>query len=158
LPVRSRERRRRHESFSSSLRQRRRPGRRAFWRSRGARADRAAARAGGGGDSDRRRRRGRPARQKTGLSHRRRRSLGEAALANFMEIDLASILRTFKSECDEHLARMEESLIALESDPGDARSLEAIFRGAHTIKGNAAGLGYARVAEFSHAFEELLQR
>ncbi len=75
-----------------------------------------------------------------------------------MEIDLASILRTFKSECDEHLARMEESLIALESDPGDARSLEAIFRGAHTIKGNAAGLGYARVAEFSHAFEELLQR
>jgi two-component system chemotaxis sensor kinase CheA len=75
-----------------------------------------------------------------------------------MEIDLEAILRTFKSECDEHLARMEESLIALESDPNDAKSLEAIFRGAHTIKGNAAGLGYAKVAEFSHAFEELLQR
>ena len=75
-----------------------------------------------------------------------------------MEIDLEAILRTFKSECDEHLVRMEESLIALESDPNDAKSLEAIFRGAHTIKGNAAGLGYPKVAEFSHAFEELLQR
>ena len=75
-----------------------------------------------------------------------------------MEIDLEAILRTFKSECDEHLARMEESLIALESDPNDAKSLEAIFRGAHTIKGNAAGLGYAKVGDFSHAFEELLQR
>jgi two-component system, chemotaxis family, sensor kinase CheA len=74
-----------------------------------------------------------------------------------MDIDLAAILRTFVSECDEHLVRMEESLIILETDPDDQKSLEAIFRGAHTIKGNAAGLGYAKVGEFAHAFEELLQ-
>lgn len=74
-----------------------------------------------------------------------------------MDIDLEAILRTFVSECDEHLVRMEESLIALETDPDDPKFLEAIFRGAHTIKGNAAGLGYAKVGEFAHAFEELLQ-
>ena len=74
-----------------------------------------------------------------------------------MDIDFAAILRTFVSECEEHLVRMEESLIALETDPDDQKSLEAIFRGAHTIKGNAAGLGYVKVGEFAHSFEELLQ-
>jgi two-component system chemotaxis sensor kinase CheA len=74
-----------------------------------------------------------------------------------MDIDPAAILRTFVSECDEHLVRMEESLMILETDPDDQKSLEAIFRGAHTIKGNAASLGYAKVGEFAHAFEELLQ-
>ena len=63
-----------------------------------------------------------------------------------MDIDLEAILRTFKSECDEHLVRMEEALIVLETDPDDAKCLEAIFRGAHTIKGNAAGLGYSKSA------------
>jgi two-component system chemotaxis sensor kinase CheA len=74
-----------------------------------------------------------------------------------MDIDLEAILRTFVSECEEHLVRMEESLINLETDPEDQKSLEAIFRGAHTIKGNSAGLGYGKVGEFAHAFEELLQ-
>ena len=75
-----------------------------------------------------------------------------------MDIDLEAILRIFKSECDEHLVRMEEALIVLETDPADAKCLEAIFRGAHTIKGNAARLGLLKVGEFAHAFEELLQR
>ncbi len=74
-----------------------------------------------------------------------------------MEIDLEAIIRTFVTECEEHLVRMEESLIALEAQPKDQKFLEAIFRGAHTIKGNAAGLGYGKVGEFAHAFEELLQ-
>ena len=75
-----------------------------------------------------------------------------------MDIDLEAILRTFVFECEEHLVRMEESLIGLETDPSEQKFLEAIFRGAHTIKGNATGLGYAKVGEFAHAFEELLQR
>jgi two-component system chemotaxis sensor kinase CheA len=74
------------------------------------------------------------------------------------DIDLEAILRTFVAESAEHLERMEEALIVLESEPEEQQSLEAIFRGAHTIKGDAAGLGYAQVAEFAHAFEDLLQR
>jgi two-component system, chemotaxis family, sensor kinase CheA len=74
-----------------------------------------------------------------------------------MDIDFEAILKTFVSECEEHLARMEESLIGLESHPNEQKFLEAIFRGAHTIKGNAGGLGYSKVSEFAHAFEELLQ-
>jgi two-component system chemotaxis sensor kinase CheA len=53
---------------------------------------------------------------------------------------------------------MEEALINLEARPDDQKSLEAIFRGAHTIKGNSAALGFGKVAEFAHAFEDLLQR
>lgn len=75
-----------------------------------------------------------------------------------MEIDLDAILRTFVVESEEHLGHIEEALIALESHPEERKLLEIIFRGAHTIKGNAATLGFAKVAEFAHAFEELLQR
>src|SRR4029453_16686019 len=75
-----------------------------------------------------------------------------------MDIDFEGILRTYVTESEEHLVRMEESLIGLETYPDDQKFLEAIFRGAHTIKGNAAGLGFPKVSEFAHAFEELLQR
>jgi len=74
-----------------------------------------------------------------------------------IDIDLEAILRTYVAECEEHLTRMEAALIGLEAEPDDQKSLEAIFRGAHTIKGNAAGLGFPKVAEFAHAFEDLLQ-
>ena len=75
-----------------------------------------------------------------------------------MDIDFDAILRTFVAESEEHLVRIEESLIGLESDPDEQKFLEVIFRGAHTIKGNAASLGFTKVSEFAHAFEELLQR
>ena len=74
-----------------------------------------------------------------------------------MEIDLDAILLTFSAETEERLSEMEEALIALEAYPEDEKPLEAIFRGAHTIKGNAASLGFSPVAKFAHAFEELLQ-
>ena len=75
-----------------------------------------------------------------------------------MEFDLEAILQTFLAECEEHFAKMEEALVALEANPEDDQLLEAIFRGAHTLKGNSASLGYPKVAGFAHVFEELLQR
>ena len=75
-----------------------------------------------------------------------------------MEFDLEAILQTFLAECEEHFAKMEEALVGLEANPEDDQLLEAIFRGAHTLKGNSASLGYPKVAGFAHVFEELLQR
>jgi len=75
-----------------------------------------------------------------------------------IDIDLESILRTFAAECEERIAEMEEAMVALESNPENRELLNTIFRGAHTIKGNAASLGIATVAEFTHALESLLQR
>lgn len=75
-----------------------------------------------------------------------------------IDIDLESILRTFAAECEERIAEMEEAMVALESHPENGELLNTIFRGAHTIKGNAASLGMATVAEFTHTLESLLQR
>src|SRR5262245_6825749 len=77
---------------------------------------------------------------------------------NRMDIDLTSIMQTFMTECEEHFAAMEEALVALEANPQDDKLLEVIFRGAHTIKGNAASLGFPKIAGFAHVFEDLLQR
>ena len=75
-----------------------------------------------------------------------------------IDIDLETILRTFAAECEERIAEMEEAMVALESHPENRELLNTIFRGAHTIKGNAASLGMATVAEFTHALESLMQR
>ena len=74
------------------------------------------------------------------------------------DIDLEMIIRTFAAECAERIADMEEATLALEGRPQDAQLVEEIFRGAHTLKGNAGSLGYGSLAEFTHAMEELLQR
>lgn len=73
-----------------------------------------------------------------------------------MDFDQDEILRTYLAEADEQLARMEECLVALESASSDPELLETIFRAAHTLKGNAASLGYADVAELAHAMEDVL--
>lgn len=75
-----------------------------------------------------------------------------------MEIDLEKILNIYAAEAEELLARMEEALLGLEKNPLDDKLLEAIFRGAHTIKGNSASLGFSELARFAHGFEELLHR
>jgi two-component system chemotaxis sensor kinase CheA len=75
-----------------------------------------------------------------------------------IDIDIEAILKTFLAESGEDLAKMEEALLALEAEPQNQKLLDAIFRGAHTLKGNAASLGFPKVSGFAHVFEELLQR
>jgi len=74
------------------------------------------------------------------------------------DIDLQTIIRTFAAECVEHIADMEQAAIALEAQPDDNKLLETIFRAAHTIKGNAASLGFLSLADFTHRLEDFLQR
>ncbi len=73
-----------------------------------------------------------------------------------MEIDFAALVATFKAEAEEGLGHMEEALVALEDSPGDKKLLQIIFRVAHTLKGNAATLGYTGVTEFAHRVEDWL--
>jgi two-component system chemotaxis sensor kinase CheA len=66
-------------------------------------------------------------------------------------------LRTlFKAESDEHLQRLEEGLLRLESSPADSSTLESLFREAHSLKGAAAMLGVAEVETLAHQFEDAL--
>jgi two-component system, chemotaxis family, sensor kinase CheA len=75
-----------------------------------------------------------------------------------MEIDFDALLQTFKAEAEENLTRMEEALVALENAPGDKELLHTIFRVAHTLKGNAAALGFTGLADFAHRLEDCLDR
>ena len=75
-----------------------------------------------------------------------------------MDIDLAAVLPVFLAEAEENLAQVEDALLALEASPGDAEAVNTVFRAAHTLKGNAANLGLAPVAEFAHGVEDVLDR
>lgn len=68
-----------------------------------------------------------------------------------------ALFQTYLAEAEEQLDQMEESLVALEAQPEDLATIEAIFRVAHTLKGNASSLGFPRVNEFAHAIEDVLQ-
>jgi two-component system, chemotaxis family, sensor kinase CheA len=71
-------------------------------------------------------------------------------------IDRAELIQIFSAESEENLRDMELAFVQLESSPQDEETLQAIFRAAHTIKGNAAGLGFPALAKFAHGVEDVL--
>ena len=66
------------------------------------------------------------------------------------------LLGEFFSEAVDHLAQIESVLLALEQNPDDPNSLNAIFRSFHTIKGNAGFLGLKPMQTLAHEVESLL--
>ena len=75
-----------------------------------------------------------------------------------MDIDLEPVLQMFLAESAEGLSTMEQALVALESRPEDEEALGAIFRVAHTIKGNASSFGFQSLADFAHVLEDVLDQ
>ena len=62
----------------------------------------------------------------------------------------------FVAEAEDGITDLNNALLALEADPGDDEAMDDVFRVAHTLKGNAAAMGYEDVSEFGHALEDLL--
>ncbi|UTF54073.1 chemotaxis protein CheA [Natronosalvus rutilus] len=62
----------------------------------------------------------------------------------------------FAQESDEQITELNNSLLTLERDPDDDDAMEAIFRTAHTLKGNCGAMGLARASDLAHAIEEVL--
>ena len=75
-----------------------------------------------------------------------------------MDPELEGLLETFITESEENLRALDEGFVILESKPDDAETLASIFRMAHTLKGNAASLGFEGLAELAHAVESILDR
>ena len=75
-----------------------------------------------------------------------------------MPMDLTKYLGLFLSEARERLAAMEKVLVALDRTPGvgQAAAVDEFFRGAHSIKGMAASMGYQATTALSHALEDLM--
>lgn len=71
---------------------------------------------------------------------------------------MAALLDAFLAESDEGLAAAEEGLLRLERTPDDLRSLDAVFRAIHTLKGNSGIFDFDAVTRIAHAMEDLLER
>ena len=71
-------------------------------------------------------------------------------------MDLSQYAELFLAESREHLSACNELLLEWERHPAALEPVGGIFRAVHTIKGMAATMGYARVADLAHRMENLL--
>jgi two-component system, chemotaxis family, sensor kinase CheA len=74
-------------------------------------------------------------------------------------LDLQSdgeLLREFINESREHLDNIEQGVLVLERQPGDAETLNTVFRAFHTFKGSAGFLNLMPINRLAHVLESLL--
>jgi two-component system chemotaxis sensor kinase CheA len=71
-----------------------------------------------------------------------------------MNLDLTKYRTVFIEEATEHLSEMSSALLELEKEATNAAAIDLIFRMAHGIKGMAASLEYASIAEVAHRLED----
>lgn len=73
-------------------------------------------------------------------------------------MDLSQYAELFLAESREHLSACNHLLLEWERHPDAAEPVGGLFRAVHTIKGMAATMGYAPVADLAHRMESLLDR
>ena len=75
-----------------------------------------------------------------------------------MDIEDDEILQGFIEESLEHLADIENDLLAIEEGGAniDEDLVNKVFRAAHSIKGGAGFMGLTTIQELSHAAENVL--
>ncbi|MDP3265449.1 MAG: chemotaxis protein CheA [Sulfuricurvum sp.] len=62
----------------------------------------------------------------------------------------------FIEEAGEIIEKLDVNILRFEEDSSDFDLLNEIFRGVHTLKGNANAFGFTRLGEFVHHFEDVL--
>ncbi|HEX5710546.1 MAG TPA: chemotaxis protein CheA [Sulfuricurvum sp.] len=62
----------------------------------------------------------------------------------------------FIEEAGEIIEKLDVDILRFEEDSSDFDLLNGIFRGVHTLKGNANAFGFTRLGEFVHHFEDVL--
>ncbi len=67
-----------------------------------------------------------------------------------------AIQQAFVVESRELLQMMEDNLLQMEENGGDAETINSIFRAAHTIKGGAGVIDCKFIVEFTHVLENVL--
>lgn len=75
-----------------------------------------------------------------------------------MDSGAQEALALYVADSSRQLDLLESQLLALERDPGERHALDAIFRAAHTIKGNATVVHQGEVEWFAHVTESVLER
>ncbi len=73
-------------------------------------------------------------------------------------VDVPEEVVEFLIESNENLDRLDQDLVALETDPSDKDRISSIFRTIHTIKGTCGFLGFTRLEAVAHVGENLLSK
>ena len=73
-----------------------------------------------------------------------------------MPFDINKFIARFVEEAREHVGRLNDGLVALEKTPGDLEIINAVFRGAHSIKGSSRMLKLTAIADVAHKLEDAL--
>jgi len=71
-------------------------------------------------------------------------------------MDVSKYAALFLAESREHLSTCNLLLLEWEREPESVQPVGGLFRAIHTIKGMAATMGYAAVADLAHRMENLL--
>ncbi len=71
-------------------------------------------------------------------------------------MDVSQYLEIFIDETKEHLQNLSQQLMVLEEEPGNADTINEIFRAAHSLKGMAGTMGYKRMQNLTHIMENVL--
>ena len=72
--------------------------------------------------------------------------------------DMDAYRDVFIAESTDYVQQIIDGLLALEREPSDLEPVEVVFRGAHSLKGMSAAMGYERSANLTHAMEGLMAR
>ncbi len=73
-------------------------------------------------------------------------------------MDMSQYKALFLSESREYLRTISEQVVALERSTADRSAIDALFRGAHSLKGMAASMEYGDVVVVAHSMEDLMAR
>ncbi len=60
----------------------------------------------------------------------------------------------FLAEALENYTEINRLLTVLEKNVNDSKAIQALFRITHTLKGNATGMGFDKIAEMAHVMED----
>ncbi|MBF0472883.1 MAG: Hpt domain-containing protein [Nitrospirae bacterium] len=77
------------------------------------------------------------------------------AASDFGDMDV-ELIREFIDESKDALDNVTNLFIVLETNPNDKKSIDAVFRAVHSIKGNAAFFNLMNVKALAHIMEDLM--
>jgi two-component system chemotaxis sensor kinase CheA len=72
-------------------------------------------------------------------------------------MDTSEYMPMFLAETREHLEQLNLTIVRLEKNPKDPTTVDEIFRIAHSLKGMSATMGFAKIAELTHAMEDVFE-
>jgi two-component system, chemotaxis family, sensor kinase CheA len=72
-------------------------------------------------------------------------------------VDVSEYLPMFLAEAREHLQELNLAVVRIEEEPNDRATVDEIFRGAHSLKGMSATMGFTRIAALTHEMENVFE-